>query len=82
MKGVIASFRRGRHTQTPNQMVIMPDTNDSKSLVGKAVLWKSPSGREIEGKITALHGRKGCVRAYFKRGMPGQSLGQVVEIQG
>lgn len=80
MKGVIVNFRSSRRTQTTNQMVILPEKPADKSLVGRAVVWKSPAGKELKGKITALHGRKGAVRALFETGMPGQSIGQEVEI--
>lgn len=79
MKGTITSFRRGKHTQTDNQMIVIPE-GDSKDLVGKSVIWKSSSGKEIKGKITALHGKKGAVRVHFEKGMPGQSLCTKVEI--
>ncbi len=85
MDGLIASFRRGRDTQTTNQMIIKPSGVDKKEaavkLVGKSVTWKSPAGKEIKGKITKEHGRNGAVRALFEKGMPGQSLGTKVSIQ-
>ena len=37
--------------------------------------------KEIKGKITAVRGRKGAVRVYFERGMPGQSVGAKVKIE-
>lgn len=85
MEGTITSFRRGRHTQTTNQMIILVKGVDSKekaeSLKGKAVTWKSPAGREIKGKITFPHGGNGAVRVLFEQGMPGQSLATKVTIQ-
>lgn len=84
MKGVIVNYRMGRHTQTDNQMVIHAKEVDTKEkaekLVGKSVVWKSPAGKEIKGKITHVHGNKGNMRVLFERGMPGQSLGTHVEI--
>ncbi len=85
MEGIIASYRRGRHTQTDNQMLINIKEIDSKEkaskLVGKTVTWKSPAGKEIKGKIRNVHGSKGVVRALFELGMPGQSLGSKVKIE-
>lgn len=82
MKGVIVSYRRGRHTQTTNQMIILADGIDSKekaeALVGKTVVWTSPAKKEIKGKVSAVHGGNGAVRALFETGMPGQSLAQEV----
>ena len=84
MEAAISSFRRGRHHQTDNQMVLVVDGMDkekAKALVGKEVVWKSPAGKEIKGKISALHGNKGAVRAIFEIGMPGQALSTKVQIK-
>ncbi len=84
MKGTIASFRRGLKTQTMNQIIIVIDGITSKEqaskLIGKEVTWKSPAGKQLKGKISAVHGSKGAVRAIFSTGMPGQSLGTEVNI--
>lgn len=84
MNGVIVNYRRGARTQTDNQMIILADGVDSKEkaekLIKKTVVYKTTSGKELKGKITFVHGRKGAVRAIFETGMPGQALGQRVEI--
>ncbi|MBI4439991.1 50S ribosomal protein L35ae [Candidatus Woesearchaeota archaeon] len=84
MEGIIASFRRGRTTQSNNQMVVIvkgySDKETSKELVGKKVVWESPAKRQISGKIASPHGNKGAVRVIFERGMPGQSLGTKVKV--
>ena len=83
MNGIITSFRRGRKTQTPDQMIILPQDaskESSSALVGKKVSFKTTSGKEIVGTISALHGSKGAVRAKFETGMPGQAIGQEVQI--
>lgn len=84
MEAVIASFRRGRHTQTNNQMILKIEGLNKKkaeSMLGKIVVWKSPAGKEIKGKISNLHGNSGALRAIFERGMPGQSLGTKAEVK-
>jgi len=84
MEAIIVNFRQGRHTQNDNQMVLLVDgmTKDkAKSLVGKEVVWKSPAGKELKGKITGTHGNKGAVHALFETGMPGQSVSQKVQIK-
>lgn len=85
MEGQITSFRRGMRTISHNQMIVKVSGIDSKekatALVGKAASWKSPAGKEIRGTITNVHGGKGCVRASFETGMPGQSVGTKVAIQ-
>ena len=83
MKGVIASFRRGRKVQTMNQMIIIPNepsVETSEKLVGKSVVYKTSAGKELKGQITAIHGRKGAVRALFETGMPGQAIGEEISI--
>lgn len=85
MKGVIVNFRRARHHQYDNQMVVKVEGVDAKEkatpLVGKAVSWKNAQGTEIKGVVRSSHGNKGCVRVLFERGMPGQSLGNAVDLQ-
>ena len=84
MKGIILSYRRGRHTQNVRQMLIELENVDSKerarTLVGKKLVWKSPSGKEIKGEIIALHGNKGVVRAKFKKNLPGQAITTKVQV--
>ena len=84
MEGTISNFRSGKHTQYDRQMVIVVkgiDKAKAEALVGKTVTWKSPAGKEIKGKISAVHGNKGAVRAIFETGMPGQSVGTKVKIE-
>lgn len=52
----------------------MPENPEkAKDLIGKKVTYKTKT-KEITGKVTGLHGRKGAVKATFEKGMPGQSL--------
>ena len=85
MEGVIKNFRRGRTTQKTNHMIVYLDEvkkrDKASELVGKVVVWKSPAGKEINGKVASAHGNKGAVRVIFEKGMPGQSLGTKVEIK-
>ena len=84
MQGKITNFRRGRHVTRGNQMLVKIEGIDSKekasSLKGKKVVWKSTSGKEITGKISEIHGNKGAVRVVFETGMPGQAIGNKVDI--
>lgn len=81
MEGIIINYRRGRRTQTTNQMVIAVPGVDSKekaeSLVGKTVVYtcEGKNQKEIKGTVKAAHGSKGAVRALFETGMPGQAIG-------
>lgn len=83
-KARILSFRRGRHTQRTNQFLLEVDGVDSKEkasvLIGTRLVWKSPADKEITGKITAVHGRNGVLRARFTKGLPGTAIGKSVEM--
>ena len=85
MDATIVSFRRGRHTQKDNHMIISVKGIENKekaaSLVGKPVVYTTEAGKEIKGKVASTHGTKGAVRAIFEKGMPGQSLGKKVKIE-
>ncbi len=77
-------FRQGRHHVNSKQMIIkVADTPEAaEKTIGKTVTWKSPAGKEIKGKISALHGRKGNVRAIFSEaGLPGQALGTKIKVE-
>ena len=82
--GVVVSYRRGRHTQYTNHILLnfnMPSYREATKLIGKEVEWISPSGKILKGKIVALHGKKGIVRAIFHKGLPGEAMGQPVKIR-
>lgn len=86
VEGLIINYRRGRKTQTTNQMIIVVPGVDSKekaeSLVGKSVVYtcEGKEGKKIKGKVQAVHGGKGAVRALFEKGMPGQAIGGKISI--
>jgi len=84
MEGIIVNYRRGRKTQTTNQMIVIVEKVDDKkkaeALVGKTVVYDcvGKAKKQIKGTVTAIHGGKGAVRVLFETGMPGQSIGTVV----
>lgn len=83
--GKVIQFRRGRKTVHERHFLIEIDNvsnkEEAQKFVGKSVVWKSPAGREINGKIAATHGCKGVVRAIFERGLPGQAVTTKVDIK-
>ncbi len=84
MEATVVHFRQGRHHVNPKQMILkVADTAEgAKKAVGKNVTWTSPAGKEIKGKVSALHGRTGNVRAIFAdKGLPGQALGKKVKLE-
>ncbi len=77
-------FRQGRHHVNPKQMIlkVADSAEEAEKTIGKTVSWKSPAGTVIKGTISALHGKKGNVRAIFEeKGLPGQALGQKVQVE-
>ncbi|HDI02973.1 MAG TPA: 50S ribosomal protein L35ae [Candidatus Pacearchaeota archaeon] len=87
MKAKIVSFRRGKHTYKPRHFILeienVTTKEEAKKFINKQVEWKNPlgKGKVIKGKITALHGNKGLVRAIFEKGLPGQAINTEAEIK-
>ena len=85
VKGKIVQFRRGRKTIHERHFLIEVEGSksrkDAEKFVGKEVVWKSPAGKIIKGKISSAHGNKGVVRAIFEKGLPGQAVTTDVEIK-
>ena len=85
MKGKVIQFRRGRHTVHERHFLIevegIKTRKEAGKFVGKEVIWKSPAGKLIKGKISSAHGNKGVVRAIFEKGLPGQAVTTEVEIK-
>lgn len=84
-KARIIQFRRGRKTITERHFLIEIDgvsnKKDAEKFVGKEVVWTSPAGKKINGKISGAHGNNGVVRAIFQIGLPGQAVTTNVEIK-
>lgn len=84
MKGIVVQFRRGRHTIHERHYLLdlgMQNREEAKKMAGKEVVWKSPAGKEIKGKISDAHGNKGLVRAIFEKGLPGQAITTEIELK-
>ena len=84
-EGAISNYKRGRHTIHQKHCILnFPDIEtrkDANRLIGRTVVWKSSTGKELKGVITRAHGNNGAVRAHFKKaGVPGQALGTKVQI--
>ena len=84
MEGTIVNFRGSHKTQYTNQMILKVNEVNTKEeaekLKDKKVVWKTPAGKEITGRISKPHGNKGAVRVRFEKGLPGQAIGTRVSI--
>lgn len=85
MEGTIINFRGSRRVKRHNQMIVVVETVDNKDkaskLIGKKVVWKTSARKQLNGQITNVHGNSGALRVRFDTGMPGQSIGQKVDIE-
>jgi len=85
IQGTIVNYRVGPKTQRSKDCIIQfPHVNsasEASRLIGRKVAWKNGENKII-GKIVDLHGKKGLVRARFRKGLPGQALGTTVELIG
>ena len=67
MKGHLTNYRRGVHTEYTNQYVIevdgVKDRSSADGIVGKRVVWKTSTGKEIVGKtleVSMVYGTGGA----------------------
>ncbi|MBI2147911.1 50S ribosomal protein L35ae [Candidatus Woesearchaeota archaeon] len=85
MEGVLVNYRRQKHHQTPNQAVLkvagVASRDKAKQLVGKRVVWMTPTKKELKGTISNIHGNSGALRVHFETGVPGQAIGTKVKIE-
>lgn len=85
MKATIINYRGSYKTQKKHQMIVQsPDIKnkeEASKLVGKEVIWTTPTGKEIKGQVSSTHGNTGSLRVIFEKGLPGQSLGTKVEVK-
>ena len=85
LEGTISNYKQGRHTiHLKHCIIVFPKIKTRKEankLVGRTVVWVSPTGKELKGTITRAHGNSGAIRAHFKKaGVPGQALGTKIKI--
>lgn len=84
MEGTIINYRRNSTGQKMSHLIVKVQDVDTKEkasrLVGKTVVYNTGK-KDITGKINAIHGNIGALRAVFEQAMPGQALGKKVKIE-
>ena len=70
LHGVVTSYRRGKHLQHPNQVLLLFEAiktrAEASALAGRNVKWTSETGREFLGKVLGPHGNSGVVRSIVE----------------
>lgn len=83
MNAVVVNYRVGPKSQMPKECILqfvhVSSVAEACKLIGRKVAWKE-NENNIIGKVVALHGKKGLVRARFRKGVPGQALGTKVRL--
>ncbi|MFQ6085963.1 MAG: 50S ribosomal protein L35ae [Candidatus Bathyarchaeia archaeon] len=81
-RGVIVNYRVGPKAQNPKECILrffhLRSKKEAAQLIGRRVVWYTKKKRKMIGKVVSTHGNKGWVRARFKRGLPGDALGNEV----
>jgi large subunit ribosomal protein L35Ae len=86
MEATIIQFRRGRHTIHERHFILDVNAKDKKEaekFIGKEVefICEGKDKKVIKGKINAIHGNKGLIRAIFEKGLPGQAITKKVKVK-
>jgi len=83
VQGKIVNYRLGPKNQRSKECLIqVPNAtslSEASRLIGRKVVWACGKAKSV-GQIIAPHGKKGLVRARFRKGVPGQALGSYVEL--
>ena len=62
MKAKVIQFRRGLKRIHERHYILdigAKSRDEASKFVGKEVIWTSPAGKQIKGKISSAHGNKG-----------------------
>ncbi len=81
--GRITNYRTGCSIQYQRECLIQFNHEDlaahKGSLIGKKVVWKGKY-KQLIGKISGFHGKNARLKVKFKKGVPGQAIGELVEL--
>jgi large subunit ribosomal protein L35Ae len=83
IKARIYSIRRGSIGYSRDAIVVVPGietAKDAAKFIGAKAIWRSRSGVEIIGSVLKVWGKHGQLLVRFRRGLPGQALGDYVDL--
>ncbi|ADN50276.1 50S ribosomal protein L35ae [Vulcanisaeta distributa] len=83
IKARIYSIRRGSIGYSRDAIIIVPGIEtaiDAAKFINAKVIWRSKTGAEIIGSVLKVWGKHGQLLVRFRRGLPGQALGDTVDL--
>ncbi len=81
-EGVLMNYRLGYKSQQARECIIrVPGESLSvtRKLIGWEVEWPVDNPKVV-GRIVRHHGRTGALRVRFRKGLPGQAIGDRIKI--
>jgi large subunit ribosomal protein L35Ae len=75
MRVKLVGFRCARREAYNDYGILSVQEENPAALIGQRVIWKTPTGKGIPGKIIRLHGKSGTLLARFEKGLPGYAIG-------
>ncbi len=82
--GIVANYRLGMASQHCKEFLIRIQNVESEGeackYIGRKAIWRSEGNKRIAGKVLGVHGKRGVLKARFRKGLPGQAIGTNVEI--
>jgi len=79
MRALFVNYQGGQCTQQNKYALVkvegVDDRNKAAIYIGRKIVWNSPNDNRLIGKIVGIHGRKGTLKARFRKGLPGEALG-------
>ena len=83
VKALFLGYSGGRRTRNNKHILVKIEQFDDKGAakyIGRKVTWKSPSGNILTGNIVNVRGGNGVLKAMFRKGLPGQAVGNELYI--
>jgi len=84
VKAVFLGYKGGRRTRRNKHIQVKIDQvdnrNEAAKYIGKKFTWKTPRGNTITGKVVSVHGGNGILNASSSKGLPGQAVGEKLDI--